>query len=877
MLPDKSISWRHYFKSTFVKRQKETHTIKRSAQTPRPTHFTFKQIRPDGRYQPTLLKPDSIGTAATDERPAGTPQSRDSDTFFFGSSRPTTPSRLSALFTPPQDEPSQPLKSAGPERQPRRSFSIADMFGSSPTSWVSRSHPSQSASTSRDKATQGRRNSSAPLTSVPSRLIMSAHGSRAGRRNITDPAFFQTDDPPPIPSSPRIQLAPRNAGTNVWDASVSHAQPIQKSHAYRTTLHNDARPQSRSPHLSGTPQPRLRLSLAASTLVGSDVEQRSSSVGDEGDFDFQSDTVFDSLRTGTTNYSTHGKGTNLESIFDETRQFRVSGQDSALPSSGQSSSGPDLSIPTMSDKDNVSLTTGREGELAVEPVFGTLATVRGNAAYDGNPPSSPPEINSARHTSPRNLTIPDREREYTRLSFDDDDDDDDQDWGRNDEDIEITSHLSSPQSVRRPPWTSPLIGPEETEGQRTGRLGSRSFATKDALTSLFGYSEQPPHDKSGGDASNERPKTVSGKNVSEGRGGRSHGRRGPSAMHVRSQSVPVLPDPHTTHENGVSGHPRYGTWGLGSKAINEDWNEDFDFGFPGGERAESSTEDCARAEIGSATMIVPRAIQERQESVIGHLSHVKEFALLVEDLKRLRTLAISKDIINGPTADMWKEAEGIIDLATLDEENQEAVPPQSPAFTNPGSDPFDEDSSPSLTYGRGRRKSVLSIEDDIFGGAVISPDSSADPTSKMSTPSSVRISGRPDRQDTSAIARSVIESIHQRRTTSDPALNPIDPNPQSKMPFDTTTLRDLVAHVSGLSRKLGDVVRRAESRSSSQAQSPAFSAPSVSQVLAESVSGSPSVSKTRLPRSQSSNGVIPGPIGSTDNDMGGHYSLMTVI
>jgi hypothetical protein len=72
-----------------------------------------------------------------------------------------------------------------------------------------------------------------------------------------------------------------------------------------------------------------------------------------------------------------------------------------------------------------------------------------------------------------------------------------------------------------------------------------------------------------------------------------------------------------------------------------------------------------------AFLTLSRAIMERQASVHGQFGQVREFALMVEELKRLRAQASSLGIIEGPSIELWKEAEGIINLATQDDEDRE--------------------------------------------------------------------------------------------------------------------------------------------------------------------------------------------------------------
>ena len=147
-------------------------------------------------------------------------------------------------------------------------------------------------------------------------------------------------------------------------------------------------------------------------------------------------------------------------------------------------------------------------------------------------------------------------------------------------------------------------------------------------------------------------------------------------------------------------------------------------------------------------MIVPEAIQASQASVVGHVGQIREVCLLVEDLRRLRGLAREKGIIDGPSADKWREAEGIIALAIPDEDGETLSPPLSPLKPSPnhhnrGSghgasmsiDSFSmhdqamnkecQKNLENASSNAGtRRQSILTMDDDIFGFGL--PRSSSD-------------------------------------------------------------------------------------------------------------------------------------------------------
>ncbi|KAI9885140.1 MAG: hypothetical protein M1823_003070 [Watsoniomyces obsoletus] len=365
------------------------------------------------------------------------------------------------------------------------------------------------------------------------------------------------------------------------------------------------------------------------------------------------------------------------------------------------------------------------------------------------------------------------------------------------------------------------------------------------------------------------------------------------------------------------------------EVLSEDWNEDFVFearpdddddGFDFGDAFTEGAGDRRGGCHGAVSLpergryvIVPQAIKERQANVHGDLGQVKDFALLVEELKRLRIVAQARGMVEGPSAELWSEADDIIDLASSNHDHHHhdyhdgnnggyaghssmptLPPPQSPSSPGWGwgLDPFEEEPSPVALAAaaagpwRKRRKSVLSLDEEFYSSpgtmgasngtshqqqsrdrppdegdgsgnssgndmssngnttnssaytinsgsngsnsnGTYSSNGSSTPTTTTtshhrSSPSLSRMPSRSSRHESSpSVARTVIETIHQRRTgvsslaennsPSTPTAPP--PPPPKKMPFDSTTLRELVAHVRLLSRRLAELVRGAEKES----------------------------------------------------------------
>ena len=314
-------------------------------------------------------------------------------------------------------------------------------------------------------------------------------------------------------------------------------------------------------------------------------------------------------------------------------------------------------------------------------------------------------------------------------------------------------------------------------------------------------------------------------------------------------------------------------------------------------------------------MIVPPAIQASQSQIVGHVGQIREVCLLVDGLKRLRLQAREKDLLGGESAHLWMEAEGIIALAVPDEED-EVLSPHSPSSSGFGPDITDDrytdygpdaedvelpDSPFEVLNRHGgptgfvydgnavHRRSVLSSDDDIFGaGAIVYPPHREHLRSPSTSP-------RHSHKASSKYARSVMETMHQHRAFSDPLLPELTDRSTNKMPFDTTSLRDLVNRASVLTRQLADLIRRADGSQSPDAKKDRShgddrnrdrndrdrdASPAVLQLTraftptTESTNGSPK----HLPRSRSNNSVLNGALDSSPTrTLGQRMHMMTVV
>lgn len=821
---------------------------------------SLRRIFPDDKHKPTLLLAKSVSTGANE--PDDT-FSDDGESVFF-ISRPGTPMSITAVIATTTDasnaDESMPHRGrrsidvADDSARPRRSFSITDFLSPGSSTKKQRVSKLPGARLAR-KSSQ--RVSSAPLPSTDKRQSATAHGestTASARRDLTDPALVRreistssgptttgnlrnglrggsTTSSSPLPALP----SPRPGMTADRTPASMHQSDIKPSVSAST---NQIPP---SPTLAHTGRPS-RHSVApseqASTLVGSDNEARGVGSGDEDDADLQSETVFDSLRTGATRSTSGARGPRIETIFDESPPSKVKvtalrdllprgtfreqtidgapGQQSIAEEEESISTPVRTVVPERSLHESPSLTRGLSA-----PLFPNLI------------PSSPPDM-------PKPLSLGTLEWDSTTGDDDDssrwsvEDEEEDDPWGDFPTRAPAT-FIATPVSLGR--HNPRLLASGSSPKPSTPQHLVIDHGDRDARSSIFDWSEQQPADKSSGNRTPPRPRTVHGKKDADRRGSRSVGRRAPSGLHARSQSVPVVPDAAGKRSTVVTN--KFGTWGVGSKGVTEDWNDDFDFSDLHERPAAEGAAASQRIDSGTA-MVVPKSIQEQQSNVLANIGLLREWGLLIEELKEQRIRAVALDILDGPHAGMWEEVDAMIDLADQEAENDGVArlsPPSSPGFDE---DAFDDVSGSSPNHGRGRRtsglasealgknhapqparprrKSILPPNNDIFG-----PQSSPIPfTARHRSPIVVSdpkpIVTRP-RKDSEAKARFVIESLQKRRSTHEPVADS-QPTATKKVPFDTATLRRIVPYVNTLTRKVKDALREAEGLYSSPSTSP---------------------------------------------------------
>lgn len=329
------------------------------------------------------------------------------------------------------------------------------------------------------------------------------------------------------------------------------------------------------------------------------------------------------------------------------------------------------------------------------------------------------------------------------------------------------------------------------------RAGSKQ-ADRDYKNNIFDWSEQQVFDRSPGRHTPPRPKTVHGKKDADSRGSRSVGRRIPSGLHARSQSVPVAQETEGKRSNVVTN--KFGTWGVGSKGVTEDWNEDFDFG-DGMLTTNPGVDKRLDSGLG---MIVPKSIREQQNNVLANIGLLRDWGLLIEELKELRVRASALEVPRSLGATTWDEVDAMIDLA--DQESNEHT--LAPRYSRP--------SSPSFNYEAFEEKPLTAppIQDTPYHEARTSDRDNVTtnrPASPICVEHEIRVippTPRRLRKDSEAVARSVIEALQQKRLVPESGLTSAD-KPE-KVHFDTATLRRIIPHVQELRDNMKAIIREAE-------------------------------------------------------------------
>lgn len=753
-----------------------------------------------------------------------------------------------------------------PTKKARRSFST--QFGSG-SGWKARASSLRRSKRKSEEQSGKRRYASDP-TSSTSQNAGQSDGVRLDMEELFTP-----------PKSGYRDTG--NANNHASEDAASPGPPFSRFHNFEVDLSRmgpspppSAGFQAISPtQLSPTAAPfeaslpshsRAVSKEGASTLAGSEMSVPGLASGDD-ETDYKSDALFDSFRTTDTDRLRLAE-TPLDTMFDDSFHG-VPGNLKTKRLSIQEILGNSWDGDTrILEEDEGSLTPMRglrDSRLA--------ADVRGGD-------------DRATEIAKFQLSLGARERTMGRLSLDTTDDD--YDWARSDDEglgnplSPPASSLTSRRGMSPPPLRSTL-------SHLNGSNPSDSYTTSPLerpRSNLFEWAE-PSSEQD--DGSFSRPKTAHAKQDLDLRGGRPGNRKGFPAVHIRSQSVPVVPD----QQEIAKGGPKFGTWAPANKNASEDWDDDFDF-----EEVSNTGSGSGSRPAKSFSMRVPKPIQATQSTVKAHSGQIRELSLLVNSLKRLFRQGRELKLLDGQAASLWREAENIIALASPDEEEAEESDSDrsfsdfdpltiNERFHDEGFDAATLDRSEVSAEGTEpnipknavikersvvRRRSVFSPEDDIFGNNQTLELPNTRPHTPR-TPDRVREFHTPD----GAVVSSVIAAMEQQRAQPNrPRDSPLKPS-KAKLFFDTNSLQDLVRRASTVFHCLSDVVRREELLTMSPQSTPRLDrhkrggSPAFTRVFSDPDAGSP----RHLVKSQKSHSSIPRK-SLDSNGLGQRMQLMTV-
>ncbi|KAF2722731.1 hypothetical protein K431DRAFT_221270 [Polychaeton citri CBS 116435] len=786
--------WRHYWTRKMAASDMPSGRRRHSTGIPNP----IKRVYPDRKYTPILV-------SARDNVRQSHVEIDDSASVDFpqGALPLTFDSPQNAASSPLTGKSQQPLNSAPASHT--RSFSISDVLSTGPKSVLRRSSTSKRTTPASKPQRTGRRAVSAPLSAMggvfSSRTVDEQPERPSKRRETISSRTAQRD----IHTSTGIPQPTHDAGSKEndpsWISDTASAQPSPYASSF-----NDAQLRNRTPSpdaqrqthdtLDSTKIRPPRVSTAASedrSLIESEGERRSLGAysTDYGD------NAWDSYPTRTTRSSSGRRGPPIDAIFDDSPPTYPSAKSTKLK---------DL----LSDGSQMSSSHGLRMRHSTIQEEGSVTSTPPRTSHDNHFSSSPSArlgLQQLLPSSPPAMPDPDD------INWDGSDDGNDDSGSDNDERTmgrDADTGTPTPQPgmsifgdkvlpFRLSPFAKSQTGTSSSATSTPRRNGAASGPQERA--SIFDWSEQQPSPARPGNSSPPRPKTVHGKKEPDNRGSRSAGRRAPSGMHARSHSVPVAPDVEGKRSTVVAN--KFGTWGVGSKAVTEDWNDDFDFEDAPSVPTSASQSGDKRIDSGHE-MFVPKSIREQQENVVANIGLLREWGLLIEELKELRIRAATLDVLKGTYEQDWSEVDAMIELADQESEEHTLEPRQSP----PSSPSFDYDAfdepvmantgKPRMPSNKPQEPSILSPKPQKM---TLSDDGEIFSLLPVAT--------RP-RKDSEAVARSVIEALQAKRSTPDSSVSPTRSTASSKVPFDTATLRHIVPYVHGLKRKVKDALREAE-------------------------------------------------------------------
>ena len=610
------------------------------------------------------------------------------------------------------------------------------------------------------------------------------------RRNFAKSRQSEPSSPTtPIPPLNEVQLNLQGQSGKVTTFQAFGPENIarEEAQAYSENTTFQARLPSSPTAESETSRPS-RLSATHSDLAslyeGSDNE---ATYKDDDGYEGPGDTsYYDSVRTRATSAGSNIRGLAIDKFFDDARNCSA---DTVSPTYEQGFS------KSAFHKDGFE--RSRHSVIEEEDIVSTP----GRSQYNGHTKATPETFRYLGSSPPHFSSSPPAVPNFFKDKATPVMNDDGSTWDFSEEEDEPVLPLNRrfPQLNIAQDRLSPFTFSESSSSTTTPIKGGLIAGNdKDTRGSIFDWSEQQPLEKSPNNQSPPRPRTVHGKKDVENRGSRAPGRRAPSTAHVRSQSVPVAPEVDGKRSQVVTN--KFGSWGVGSKGVTEDWNEDFDFEEP--VLPDDAMVKIEQNKSNGLGMVVPKVIRDQQTNVLANIVLLRDWGLLIEEMKELKTKATQLRLLH-EKMDMWHEVDAMIDLADQESNDHTLAPrtspPSSPSFDY---DAFDEPmpvSVPRASPLPARRSMLI---EDIFESPAASPvRGSGEGAEQTATP-------RRPRKDSEAVARSVIEALQQKRNVSDPT--PGAKDPAQKVPFDTATLKRIVPYVQELKDKVKKTIREAE-------------------------------------------------------------------
>ncbi|KAL9088792.1 MAG: hypothetical protein Q9159_002903 [Coniocarpon cinnabarinum] len=621
----------------------------------------------------------------------------------------------------------------------------------SPTTSSSPLNPSSAQSSLRSE--RHRHQSFAQFRHSPTRMMSSSQTPtsrlkrKLSQRISSAPTSFPSTVDPPVRieqrSSPREPATPRP--DSAYLPSNRSSSVIKKSASSNPTPYH-----TRQVSMSSAP---------SSSPDGSSMGQRVFSWGEGEEEGSTSETIYDSFRTGTTRSSYGTARQPLETLFDKSS---TTVNDHPRPRSPAHRPLERLSQQTLGTDDAKSFVSAQATPRTMRPQRSTPS--------DQLSWTTPPDLNE-------------------------DFADDEADWD--------SFPISHKTYTRSPVPSTNAIRSELSSSPNDFGRAATPRADTGLRNSVFDWSEPTPLDKGSDHDTPPRPKTVHGKKRQGALGTQSSARRPQAGLHARSQSVPAFQD-LTGRRPDVT--QKFGTWGVGGKGATEDWDDDFDFGHPSQSSPIVPSAQINEVADNFTAMRIPDSIQQQQNNVLANIGLLKEWGLLIEELKDLRVRAAALGIRAGNHANIFDEVDAMIDLADQEHEDDALSTLRSPSSSYFSDEEHERNTPPrNLPAGHARMSPSEMLR-------AVQRNNSVNSSPNFGNSNSPDPAVHRPRKDSEAVAQSVIQALQrgrQRNIENDPAVNSALPRPK-KMPFDTNTLKHIVPHVNSLMRQVKQLIKDEE-------------------------------------------------------------------